>query len=233
MDIGVTTPNSQREASAREAADCLRHNEGWYFRRFAPTQTPRVVKGDRVYYVEDGYIRGFAVVDRVQFAYEAQRCDTTGRQWAPGVYVFMDAASWNWIGRIPMKGFRGFRYVHYRDGGQFTREWMMLGGKDYAVSIVGGWKMPRPREQIVPQFISFPSADAGDDPHGGLTHHQSFDVARSGAKARTTDKLRPKDRPLANDFISDDDFARMLLAWFGNIARRPYQTGQAEAPARI
>ncbi len=32
-------------------------------------------------------------------------------------------------------------------------------------------------------------------------------------------KLRAKDRPLANDHISDDEFARLLRAWFGNLAR--------------
>ncbi|HOF17387.1 MAG TPA: DNA methyltransferase, partial [Phycisphaerae bacterium] len=30
---------------------------------------------------------------------------------------------------------------------------------------------------------------------------------------------RPKDRPLANDFVSDEAFAAMLRAWFGNIRR--------------
>jgi len=38
-------------------------------------------------------------------------------------------------------------------------------------------------------------------------------------KHATHKKLRPKDRPLANDFVSDEDFDRMLHAWFGNIAR--------------
>jgi len=52
----------------------------------------------------------------------------------------------------------------------------------------------------------------------GLTHHQSFDVARQGKK-KATGKMRPKDRPLANDFLSDEDFDRLLHAWFGNIAR--------------
>ena len=32
-------------------------------------------------------------------------------------------------------------------------------------------------------------------------------------------KMRAKDRPLANDFVSEDDFDRMLNAWFGNMAR--------------
>ena len=31
--------------------------------------------------------------------------------------------------------------------------------------------------------------------------------------------MRAKDRPLANDFVSDSDFDRMLHAWFGNMAR--------------
>jgi len=52
------------------------------------------------------------------------------------------------------------------------------------------------------------------------THHQGLDLARHPEKAHaTTKKLRPKDRPLENDFVSDEEFDRLLLAWFGNIAR--------------
>jgi DNA modification methylase len=51
------------------------------------------------------------------------------------------------------------------------------------------------------------------------SHHQAFDVARQGNKKATTKKLRAKDRPLVNDFMSDQEFERMLLAWFGNMAR--------------
>lgn len=53
----------------------------------------------------------------------------------------------------------------------------------------------------------------------GLKNHQGFDVARQGTKKATTEKLRPKDRPLANDFVSEKAFEQMLQAWFGNIAR--------------
>jgi DNA modification methylase len=54
----------------------------------------------------------------------------------------------------------------------------------------------------------------------GLKHHQSFDFARQKTKRKRTDKkLRPKDRPLVNDFVSEDQFNRLLHAWFGNIAR--------------
>jgi DNA modification methylase len=52
------------------------------------------------------------------------------------------------------------------------------------------------------------------------THHQKLDVARHPRKAKkTTRKLRPKDRPLQNDFVSDVQFDQLLRAWFGNIAR--------------
>ncbi len=52
------------------------------------------------------------------------------------------------------------------------------------------------------------------------THHQNFDVERHPEKADATHrKLRPKDRPLENDFVSDEEFDRLLDGWFGNVAR--------------
>jgi DNA modification methylase len=54
----------------------------------------------------------------------------------------------------------------------------------------------------------------------GVMHHQGLDLARHPEKSKpTSKKLCPKDRPLANDFISDEAFDRLLDAWFGNIAR--------------
>ncbi len=60
---------------------------------------------------------------------------------------------------------------------------------------------------------------AGLSSFSGLKHHQRFDLERHKAKATGKGKMRPKDRPLANDFVSDEAFDEMLLAWFGNIAR--------------
>lgn len=52
------------------------------------------------------------------------------------------------------------------------------------------------------------------------THHQASDLARDPGKAKPTkNKLRAKDRPLANDFVTDEAFDKLLDAWFGNIAR--------------
>jgi DNA modification methylase len=61
---------------------------------------------------------------------------------------------------------------------------------------------------------------AGLSSFAGTTHHQKLDVERHPEKAKPTGKkLRAKDRPLANDFVSDEAFDQMLHAWFGNLAR--------------
>jgi DNA modification methylase len=91
---------------------------------------------------------------------------------------------------------------------------------------------PRSNNAIAAGLSSFQASDAnvrsdynyakGREDHAAWqrTHHQGFDLARDPEKAkRTTKKLRPKDRPLANDFVSDEAFDKMLAAWFGNIAR--------------
>jgi len=49
-------------------------------------------------------------------------------------------------------------------------------------------------------------------------HHQALDLARHPGKSMPTGKMRAKDRPLENDFISDEAFAEVLRAWFGNMA---------------
>jgi DNA modification methylase len=61
---------------------------------------------------------------------------------------------------------------------------------------------------------------AGLSSFAGPKHHQSMDVHRHPEKTKPAGKkLRAKDRPLVNDFVSDDEFGRLLHAWFGNIAR--------------
>lgn len=79
---------------------------------------------------------------------------------------------------------------------------------------------PRSNNAIAAGLSSFPASDAiaASDSRG--MHHQGFDLARHKSKGKATHaKMRPKDRPLANDFISEADFDRMLREWFGNIAR--------------
>jgi DNA modification methylase len=69
---------------------------------------------------------------------------------------------------------------------------------------------PRSNNAIAAGLSSFPKA----------THHQRLDLARHPEKAKPTHRrLRAKDRPLANDFVSEEAFDRLLNAWFGNLAR--------------
>jgi DNA modification methylase len=51
-------------------------------------------------------------------------------------------------------------------------------------------------------------------------HHQGFDQARGvGDPKKARKKMRAKDRPLENDFVTAEAFDEMLLAWFGNASR--------------
>ena len=79
---------------------------------------------------------------------------------------------------------------------------------------------PRSNNAIAAGLSSFGSADAVAASDARGMHHQGFDLARDKSKSAPTHrKMRPKDRPLENDFISDEDFARLLRAWFGQCAR--------------
>lgn len=132
-DIIVTTPKTQTDNAAREAADAKEHGgDTRYFRRFPLSVYLSLCPGDRVYYVEDGYLRGFAVVCESGEEEEPRFCDTTGQEYAPGYYVRMRADSWQWIEPIPMTGFQGYRFAHKAG---MSRE---------AVKIVGGWLDPKP-----------------------------------------------------------------------------------------
>jgi len=61
---------------------------------------------------------------------------------------------------------------------------------------------------------------AGLSSFQGTMHHQAADLDRHPEKSKPTHrKMRAKDRPLENDFMSDEAFREKLRAWFGNAAR--------------
>jgi len=71
---------------------------------------------------------------------------------------------------------------------------------------------PRSNNAIAAGLSSFGGAFTG--------HQQTADLDRHPEKSKgTTKKMRAKDRPLANDFVTDEAFERMLDEWFGNISR--------------
>jgi len=134
LDIIVTTPKSETENAAREAENCIQAGGGFYFRRF-PVKPQGVKVGDRVFYVEDGYIRGYAVVCDIFFS-NGITCDTTGRKWPSGWYLKMPADSWRWIEPIEMRGFQGWR--------------QMVKPAKIPVIDRGGWLDPRPALEATP-----------------------------------------------------------------------------------
>ena len=55
---------------------------------------------------------------------------------------------------------------------------------------------------------------------GQMQKNQGLDLARHPGKAKPTHRtMRAKDRPLDNDWMTDEDFVKALDGWFGNIAR--------------
>ena len=106
-DILVTTPKSAAATAAAEAADCIAGGGGFYFRTFKRRPT-RLAVGSRIYYVESGFIRGYATVKEIVGG--SMRCGTTGRDWGEGYHAIMPADSWTWIIPIPQAGFQGWRY---------------------------------------------------------------------------------------------------------------------------
>jgi hypothetical protein len=127
MDIIVTTPKTEMQNSASEAEFCKKQGGGFYHRSFS--KLPKIREGEKVFYVEDGFIRGFAEVFWTQKASEGVDfiCQVTKRKFSGGGIVTMNAVSWKWIEPIPYKGFQGFRYA-----------------KDLNYKIVGDWLAPRP-----------------------------------------------------------------------------------------
>jgi len=76
---------------------------------------------------------------------------------------------------------------------------------------------PRSNNAIAAGLSSFSATQRKDASAGD---QQAADLQRHPEKSKATHKkLRAKDRPLANDFVSDTEFDRLLAAWFGNASR--------------
>ena len=123
MDIIVTTPKSQMDTAAQEAENVKASGGGFYFRNLGQHCPRDLEEGDRIFYVEDGFVRGFAIITWVTET-PGLVCDTTGRQFGPGWYAISDAESWKWIRPIPMQGFQGWRYFDALDSLEVIGDWL-------------------------------------------------------------------------------------------------------------
>ncbi len=71
---------------------------------------------------------------------------------------------------------------------------------------------PRSNTAIAAGQSSFPPTK--------VAHHQRFDVARGVVHPENARaKMRPRDRTLEDDWLSDEEFSVLLRAWFGQAAR--------------
>ncbi|MDP2669378.1 MAG: helicase-related protein [bacterium] len=119
-DIIVTTPKNKIETAGEEAEGI--NGDGHYFRTF--TSFPDITFGSRIYYVEDGFVRGFGVVSGIKMG--NMICGTTGKKYS-GSHAIIPANSWKWISPIRMNGFQGWRYFDSKK-----------------IKVVGGWRDPKP-----------------------------------------------------------------------------------------
>lgn len=136
-DIVVTTPKSQMATAALEAEQARALDgveRSFYFRNLGKHGGANLGKGSRVYYVEDGYLRGFGVVESDEDIIHRpfNRCETTGKLFMDGWYAYIPADSWQWIAPIPYKGFQGWRYA--------PDEWRNL-------EVIGDWLDPKPMSE--------------------------------------------------------------------------------------
>lgn len=126
MDILVTTPKTEVINSQREANELIQAGGGEYFRRLN-TRPKNLKPGDKIFYTENGFVRGYAVVKEIRT--DQMQCSTTGKHFAAGIYLIMDANSWKWIKPIAYPGFQGWRYFD----AQIAKP-----------EVIGGWLDPKP-----------------------------------------------------------------------------------------
>ena len=112
MDIIVTTPKSESKYSRQEACEEISNAndaESYWFRTYS--FEPKVNKGDKIFFTENGFITGFSKILCVEKLEDKEKeCDSTFRIWK-GEYI-MKFNTWTWIKeKIKMKGFQGIRYT--------------------------------------------------------------------------------------------------------------------------
>jgi len=111
MDILVTTPKSEIDNSRKEGK-AVEQAGGYWFRTFK--FKPKVEIGDKIYFVENGLIKGYGIIFQVSDTYE-EICDITDRVWKGEWVVKYD--NWHWLKtQIQFKGFQGIRYIERLEG---------------------------------------------------------------------------------------------------------------------
>lgn len=119
--------------AASEAEKIKAGGGGYYYRDYKSGRIPDVRAGDRVYYVEDGYVRGFCLVERVVYGGNDERV----------ARVYMDATTWKWIKPIMVAPREVVRSYMYAENFKLYAP-LGHGLSRGDVEIVGGWLDPKP-----------------------------------------------------------------------------------------
>ena len=78
---------------------------------------------------------------------------------------------------------------------------------------------PRSKNAIAAGLSSFTNVESSATKLKNEANSQASIASASATIDAPRQKMRAKDRPLANDFVSDEAFDQLLNDWFGNIAR--------------
>lgn len=109
MDILVTTPKKEIK-NAKLEGRALTNPDAYWFRTFK--FRPKVDKGDRIYFTENGFITGYGLIFDVELMSMSTKCSVTGREWGQTDYWMVKYRDWYWLkDTVKFKGFQGIRYI--------------------------------------------------------------------------------------------------------------------------
>lgn len=113
MDIVVTVPMKELD-NVRAEDDYARSQDGRVIQFWSVSRQPKAINiGDKVYFIEDGYIRYYHTF----LGFDCDSiCKATGRVW-PGLNLVLAYPETPLKNPVPMKGFQGFRYIKSEDLG--------------------------------------------------------------------------------------------------------------------
>lgn len=104
--IVVTIPKSETNNLKKED-EFLQENEGTQFWNLKKNPSNLNI-GDRIYFVEEGYITCYQIIDDIV---KDMHCDVTDRDWT-GTNLILSKEIYNLLNKISYKGFQGFRYIN-------------------------------------------------------------------------------------------------------------------------
>lgn len=104
--IIITLPSSEKwDTYKNELKKVENYSNVMNFK--VPNFPKGIKKGDKCYVVHNGYIKGWMEI--IGFSEETFTCNTTNKEWS-GKFIKRSGPFHYLSEKIPMKGFRGFRY---------------------------------------------------------------------------------------------------------------------------